>query len=375
MGFIGRSVPRIEDGPLVTGRGRFAADVGFAHQLHMRVVRSAHAHGRIVSIDTNAAKAAPGVAAVWTSADVADVPPIDFRLTRVEGLDPYRQPILATDRVRYVGEPVAVVFATDPYLAEDAADLVTIEVADLPVLLDATSAPSEFDNGHSTEVDVAAQRLWRHRRRVRCCARRRRTRSRHRPPYRRAAGDARRHRAGGARHSRNARRRQGAALEPGLPCAHAQPRALLRASARRPCRRRLRHPRRTLSRGRARLSRRAAAQSPGEMDRRPPRASDGGESFAPAEFCGARRGRCRRSAARHRRHVLSRPGRVCAHARRDRARSCRRDAARPLSDARLSHDRPHPADQQNAVRHLSGARALREHVRARAADGCDCGQA
>ena len=152
MGFIGRSVPRLEDGPLVTGRGRFAADVGFAHQLHMRVVRSAHAHGRIVSIDTNAAKAAPGVAAVWTSADVADVPPIDFRLTRVEGLDPYRQPILATDRVRYVGEPVAVVFATDPYLAEDAADLVTTEVADLPVLLDATSAPSEFDNEHSTEV-------------------------------------------------------------------------------------------------------------------------------------------------------------------------------------------------------------------------------
>jgi aerobic carbon-monoxide dehydrogenase large subunit len=152
MGFVGRSVPRIEDGPLVTGRGRFAADVGFAHQLHMRVVRSAHAHGRIVSIDTNAARAVPGVIAVWTSADVAEIPPIDFRLTRIEGLDPYRQPILATDRVRYVGEPVAVVFATDPYLAEDAADLVTVEVADLPVLLDATGETGKFDETHSTEV-------------------------------------------------------------------------------------------------------------------------------------------------------------------------------------------------------------------------------
>jgi len=152
MGFIGRSVPRIEDRPLVTGRGRFAADVGFAHQLHMRVVRSAHAHGRIVSIDTKTARAAPGVVAVWTAADVADVPPIDFRLTRIEGLDPYRQPILATDHVRYVGEPVAVVFATDPYLAEDAADLVSVDVADLPVLLDATGEPGKFDDDHSTEV-------------------------------------------------------------------------------------------------------------------------------------------------------------------------------------------------------------------------------
>jgi len=152
MGFVGRSVPRIEDGPLVTGQGRFAADVGFAHQLHMRVVRSAHAHGQILSIGAETARAAPGVVAVWTSADVADIPPIDFRLTKVEGLDPYRQPILATDRVRYVGEPVAVVFATDPYLAEDAADLVTVDVADLPVLLDATGEPGMFDNDHSTEV-------------------------------------------------------------------------------------------------------------------------------------------------------------------------------------------------------------------------------
>ena len=152
MAFVGRSVPRLEDRPLVTGQGRFAADVSFAHQLHMRVVRSAHAHGRIVAIDTGAARAAPGVVAVWTAAEVAEIPPIDFRLTRIEGLEPYRQPILAADRVRYVGEPLAVVFAVDAYAAEDAADLVTAEIEVLPELLAADAPPGEFDAGHSTEA-------------------------------------------------------------------------------------------------------------------------------------------------------------------------------------------------------------------------------
>ncbi|HET9817316.1 MAG TPA: xanthine dehydrogenase family protein molybdopterin-binding subunit, partial [Xanthobacteraceae bacterium] len=152
MSVIGRSLARLEDRPLVMGRGEFAADVAFPHMLHLRLVRSAHAHGRLVSIEASAALALPGVAAVWTSADVAEIPPIDFRLTRIEGLAPYRQPILARERVRYVGEPVAAVFATDPYVAEDAADLVTIEVDDLPPLLDASAAPGEFEAGRSTEA-------------------------------------------------------------------------------------------------------------------------------------------------------------------------------------------------------------------------------
>jgi carbon-monoxide dehydrogenase large subunit/6-hydroxypseudooxynicotine dehydrogenase subunit gamma len=152
MSFIGRSVPRLEDPPLVTGSGRFAADISFPNQLHMRVVRSALAHGRILSVDTSRAQVAPGVAAVWTAAAVADVPPIDFRLTRIEGLDPYRQPVLARERVRYVGEPVAVVFAADPYLAEDAADLVAVEIDELPALLSAEAPPGTFDDRHATEV-------------------------------------------------------------------------------------------------------------------------------------------------------------------------------------------------------------------------------
>src|SRR6201987_4180115 len=152
--FVGRSVPRLEDAPLVVGQGRFAADISFAHQAHMRVVRSGHAHGRIVAIDSAAACETAGVIAIWPAAEVADIPPIDFRLTRIEGLEPYRQPILARDRVRYVGEPVAVVFAADPYIAEDAADLVAVEIDDLPEVMSADAAPVEFSAGHSTEPAV-----------------------------------------------------------------------------------------------------------------------------------------------------------------------------------------------------------------------------
>src|SRR5215470_1304687 len=100
--FVGRSVPRLEDRPLLTGRGRFAADISFPQQLYMRVVRANFAHGRIRSIDPTAALARRGVHAVWTSADVAEVPPIDFRLTRIEGLAAYRQRLFATSTVRYV---------------------------------------------------------------------------------------------------------------------------------------------------------------------------------------------------------------------------------------------------------------------------------
>src|SRR5581483_1882263 len=140
--------------PLLLGQGRFAADVSFPGQLHMRVVRSPIAHGRLIAVDTEAARARPGVHAVWTAADVADIPPIDFRLTRVAGLEPYRQHALASGRVRYVGDPVAVIFAEDPYLAEDAAEAVELEIEALPPILDAEAAPGEFLPGHSTEPVV-----------------------------------------------------------------------------------------------------------------------------------------------------------------------------------------------------------------------------
>jgi carbon-monoxide dehydrogenase large subunit len=151
MTYIGQSVTRLEDWPLVTGRGAFAASVSFPHQLHMRVVRSAHAHGKIVSVDARQALAAPGCVAVWTAADIAHLPQIPFRETHIEGLNFYRQYPLARGRVRYVGDPVAVVFAEDAYQAEDAAEQVDVQIEALPPILSASQAPAEFDDGRSTE--------------------------------------------------------------------------------------------------------------------------------------------------------------------------------------------------------------------------------
>src|SRR5690606_38505838 len=82
------------------------------------------------------------------------LPPIDVRLTNIKGLAPYRQYVLARDKVRYVGEPVAVVFASDAYTAEDAADLVTIDIEELPAVLDAAGDTGEFAPGLATEVVV-----------------------------------------------------------------------------------------------------------------------------------------------------------------------------------------------------------------------------
>ena len=151
---VGQSVLRKEDGPLLRGEGRFAADINFPDQLHMRVVRSPQAHGFLRGFDTSAALAHPGVVAVWTFADVAEIPPIDFRLTRIETLAPYRQTILAQDRVRYVGDPVAVVFAETAFAAEDAAELVDLDIEELPVILDADGPTGEFRDGLSTETAV-----------------------------------------------------------------------------------------------------------------------------------------------------------------------------------------------------------------------------
>jgi CO/xanthine dehydrogenase Mo-binding subunit len=113
----------------------------------MRVVRSPVAHGDIKGIDVSAPLALPGVHAVWTHADVAHIPPIPFRLTGLKTLEPYRQTILADRIVRYVGEPVALVFADDAYVAEDAAELVVLDIAPRNVAMNASDA-------HATEADV-----------------------------------------------------------------------------------------------------------------------------------------------------------------------------------------------------------------------------
>src|SRR5271169_1168219 len=120
-GQIGRSVPRLEGREKVTGRAEYTHLMRLPGMLHGKIFRSTVAHGRIKSIDTAAAKKMPGVFRVITSDDVRKVIP-----------DPYYgpafhdQPILAIDKVRFVGEPVAVVLASDVHVAEEAADLVVV---------------------------------------------------------------------------------------------------------------------------------------------------------------------------------------------------------------------------------------------------------
>ncbi|MBT5050479.1 MAG: xanthine dehydrogenase family protein molybdopterin-binding subunit [Rhodospirillaceae bacterium] len=157
LGHLGDSVQRLEDPPLITGQGRFAGDINFPDQIHMRIVRSPQAHGEIKSINTDAAKAVPGVVAVWTSDDIEDVPPIDFREGSNPALALFRQYALARERVRYVGDPVAAVFAEDAYVAEDAAELVEIEIDELPVLINADDPPQDFKEGYTTEAALVEQ--------------------------------------------------------------------------------------------------------------------------------------------------------------------------------------------------------------------------
>ena len=135
MSYIGASPKRLEDRPLLLGRGQYAADLKAPGQLHMRVVRSPVAHGVLNRIEVTEAKLIPGVVAIWTYDDVRHLPPIQVRLTRVAGLEPYFQTVLANARVRYVGDPVAVVFAEDPYTAEDAAERVELDIEELPAVV------------------------------------------------------------------------------------------------------------------------------------------------------------------------------------------------------------------------------------------------
>ena len=150
----GERIRRLEDPPLLSGSGRFAADISFPNQLHMRIVRSPIAYGRLKSVDVGDALALEGVVAIFEGSDVAHLPPIEFRQVRVTGLSPYRQPILAKDHVRYVGEPVAAIFAIDPAIAEDAEELVQLDIEQLTPCLSATDPPRALDAGRRSEAVV-----------------------------------------------------------------------------------------------------------------------------------------------------------------------------------------------------------------------------
>ncbi len=137
---------RLEDARLLTGSGCYASDWYFPKQAHAVFLRSDHAHAEIVSIDTSAALAMPGVLAVLTHADIAkagfsDIP-VNMPAKHRDGRDTWKpsRPILARDRVRYVGECVACIVAETPQAAQDALEAVQVEFRDLPSVSNAVDA-------------------------------------------------------------------------------------------------------------------------------------------------------------------------------------------------------------------------------------------
>jgi carbon-monoxide dehydrogenase large subunit len=123
--WVGVAVPRKEDRRMLLGRGRFVGDLTRPGLLHAAFVRSPYAHARIERLQTDTARQAPGVAAVLTAAGLGD--PYLLALLERDEFVPTRMPILAGDKVRFVGEPVAVVIADDAYRAEDATELVEVD--------------------------------------------------------------------------------------------------------------------------------------------------------------------------------------------------------------------------------------------------------
>ena len=143
--WIGRSVERVEDARMLRGRGEFVDDLHREGMLHAAILRSPIPHGRVRGIDARAARAIPGVHAVLTAEDVAlgsnnMVPRVPLRLAPLPQLVPWEQPVIADGKVRYVGEPIAMVVATSAAIAEDGVDAIELDLEPLPALVDRKAA-------------------------------------------------------------------------------------------------------------------------------------------------------------------------------------------------------------------------------------------
>ena len=147
MSYIGASVKRFEDARLITGDGSFIDDMKLPDMLHAVVIRSVHAHARIRSIDVSTALELEGIVEVITGADLVGVlPDLPIRPMgdrAVEEFNAPQHPILAQEKVCYVGQPVVVVVAQDPYLARSGAELVTVDYEPLSPVLNPDEAANE----------------------------------------------------------------------------------------------------------------------------------------------------------------------------------------------------------------------------------------
>ena len=138
---IGRGVERLEDARFLTGRGCYVDDLERRGLLHASVFRSAYAHGRIRLLDVSAARTMPGVRAVITAADLGTtVPRIPLRMEPRPELNRFEQGVIASGKVRYAGEPLALVVADSAALAEDAANAIIVDIEALPTVADYRTA-------------------------------------------------------------------------------------------------------------------------------------------------------------------------------------------------------------------------------------------
>lgn len=161
---IGTAHPRLGGDRFVTGAGQFVADVRLPGMLEAAVLRSRHAHARIVSLDPKRARELPGVRLVLTAADVPETAVIPNRVPAPPGTERYLQPAIARGVVRYVGEPLALVVAENRYVAQDALELIDVVYEPLPVCASvaaalASDAPRLFLGTESNNVATIRMRV------------------------------------------------------------------------------------------------------------------------------------------------------------------------------------------------------------------------
>src|SRR5687768_18616899 len=143
-GMIGQSVKRVEDKRFITGKGRYTDDIILPGQTYASFVRSQYAHAKIISVNIDEAKAMPGVVAIYTGADVADVNgvPCGWLVNFKDGsaMKEPKHPLLVADKTRHVGDAIAIVIAESIEQAVDAAQAVNVEYKEMPCVVDAFKA-------------------------------------------------------------------------------------------------------------------------------------------------------------------------------------------------------------------------------------------
>src|SRR5438128_1413294 len=156
--FIGSPIERLEDFRFLRGRGEYVDDLFRKDVLHAAILRSSVAHGRIRSIDVARALAVPGVHSVITAKDLGNrIPNVPMRLQPLPEFEPFAQPVITHDKVRYVGEALAVVLAQSAAIAEDALEAIDVDIEQLPAVADRHVSAQDHSllfEGHGSNLAI-----------------------------------------------------------------------------------------------------------------------------------------------------------------------------------------------------------------------------